>query len=449
MTARVLAAIALVASVIGGTSQAAFADRERRAAHPAAAAHGEGSGSLEIVLAGLAVLSITDPLGRRLYYDADSSRYVSNIPSSMAEQGSSGSTEDSTASPPSDRIDIPKALDGEYRIEVIGQGPGRFGISIVDHDAEGGVTGWTDTGMSVAGSRDAYIVRFSSKPGAPLEVRKVYRGGAELEITLTGAAALSITDPHGHKIQYDAENDRYVSEIPSSDADRGSSIWDPADSTAETPAADAVAIRDAINGEYRIDVIGLGQGWFGLSVIGYDADGASNGGGDGWGASTAGSRTVYVVEFSSKAGVPVRVREVSRGMGSLKVMLFGEATLSLTDPLGRRVRYDARSRDYMSEIPLCSAARQTLGLGPRSLRGDYIEIENAADGDFRIEVLGYLAGDFRLSIDAHDTESGATTWEATGTTTPGSRLIYIVKFSSTPGAPVEVHEVVPDILRGH
>jgi hypothetical protein len=63
----------------------------------------------------------------------------------------------------------------------------------------------------------------------------------------------------------------------------------------------------------------------------------------------------------------------------------------------------------------------------------------------RIEVIGHGAGDFHLSIEAHDTDSGATAWDHSGTTTDRSHAVYVVRFSSKPGVPVEV---LPDSLRG-
>jgi hypothetical protein len=138
------------------------------------AVHGDEGGLLAITLTGPAVLSITDPRGRYLRYDAAAGGYVSNIPESVAERGTIGDTQDSTAStPPSDRIEVPSALLGDYRVEVIGQAEGWFGISISDYDTEGALTGWSGTGTASPGSRAVYIVRYSPTPDDSIKVREV------------------------------------------------------------------------------------------------------------------------------------------------------------------------------------------------------------------------------------------------------------------------------------
>jgi hypothetical protein len=327
------------------------------------AEHIDGSGLPAITLSGPAFLSITDPLGRAIGYEAERDRYYSDASRIVVERGKAVSDPASAgAIRRPDRAVFQKAMDGRYTIEVIGLGQGSFEISIAGYDTAGDSTLWSGSGMTSRDSHVVYLADFSSKPGAPLDARKVAHGSGILQISLSGAAYLSVTDPVGRTIKYDVEGDRYIYGIPHCDEAVG--LWSLSGGQA------GFDIGDAIDGDYRIEVLGQGPGWFGLSIVAFDSKGDVNGGTGQSGPTTAGSRTVYIVEFSAKPGVPAQVREVTRGIGGLKIMLFGGATLSLTDPIGRAVRYDAGSRDYVSEIPLCTSARQTLGLGPRNQRGD-------------------------------------------------------------------------------
>jgi len=282
-----------------------------------AANRSEGRGLLAISLTGSAVLSITDPLGRRMFYDPDSSRYVSDIPYGLADQGTIWDTEDSTAStPPSDRIEIPQALDGDYRIEVIGQGDGWFGIDLSDYDAEGGFSAWSGAGATAVGSSTVFIAHYSSRPGVPVEVHEAPTAEARerkgrLVVTLAGSSVLSLTDPLGRSIRYDPESNLYVSGIPGSVADRGGAVEDPTDTTVVAEIADIVAIEGAAGGDYRIEVIAQSEGSFGMSVEARDTAGGLSGW-SGSGMLAARSRAVYIVRFSSRPGVPVEVHKAGR-----------------------------------------------------------------------------------------------------------------------------------------
>ncbi len=163
-----------------------------------------------------------------------------------------------------------------------------------------------------AGARSAEVHRDAGRDqkeskGDTSELRE--RRG-RLVISLTGTAFLSIRDPAGRTIQFDSENERYISEIPSSDADRGSATVDPADSTAETGSADAIEIRGAMNGEYRIEVIGEKVGDFGMSLLGFDtAGGVTSWAGSG--ATAPGSQLLYIVRFSPTPGDSIKVHEAA------------------------------------------------------------------------------------------------------------------------------------------
>ena len=149
-------------------------------------------------LTGHAVFEITDPLGRHMSYDADSSLYVSDIPYSLADQGTIWDTQDSTASTPSsDRIEIPAALDGSYRIEVVGQADGWFGMSLSDYDTGGGLTGWSGTGTTSPGSSAVYIAEFSSQPGVPIQVHEP--AGVREPDVVNGLNRLTLRAPNPYR----------------------------------------------------------------------------------------------------------------------------------------------------------------------------------------------------------------------------------------------------------
>lgn len=119
------------------------------------------AGGLAIAVSGGAHLSITGP-GGGLYYDADRSEYVGDLPGVSAWPGYDGilDVDPEAGSPASDFVEINNPADGNYRLLVFAPEAGSYAIS-VRADGENGASPQVGGGFEALTARTyAFVVRY-------------------------------------------------------------------------------------------------------------------------------------------------------------------------------------------------------------------------------------------------------------------------------------------------
>jgi hypothetical protein len=249
-------------------------------------------------------------------------------------------------------------------------------------------------------------------------------------VSLVGYAVLEMTDPLGRRVTYDFDRVAYVSEIPSCIARRnpllraeGFSLY-----------GATIEVENVIDGTYWIDVIGYREGLAGICVSAHDRVGQVAAW-DNEAEITAGGRLKYSASFSFRPKVAVEVHKVASDRGGS------------VNPRGRFVRYYPKAHAYLTDIPNAVGHHGPVPrLDGAVLFGDSIEIPDAIDGDYTIKVKIWSGPRFGLCFVAYDCMGDVTSWSGGEDAKAGDEIAYRVRFSSKPGAAIEVHEVAPDSL---
>lgn len=132
--------------------------------------------STTILLASPAELLIVDPLGRRTGVQPISGNMYDEIPEAFYysealadNNGGNGAV----AYHAYKVFDLPKPVNGEYIIQVIGTNSGSYNLQVTNYDDIGVASSATVSGEIEKGSTDFYKMTYTSDPGSPVVIQPI------------------------------------------------------------------------------------------------------------------------------------------------------------------------------------------------------------------------------------------------------------------------------------
>lgn len=116
-------------------------------------------------------LLVTAPSGQQTGYDSSTGKTIQQIPASSYYTESIGDDEGGNLdTPETKKIEIGTPADGQYTLDVIGNGSGNFTLDFAGYDTTGAITVQTMTGSIVAGQIYKYGITYSSTAGSQIMV---------------------------------------------------------------------------------------------------------------------------------------------------------------------------------------------------------------------------------------------------------------------------------------
>lgn len=116
-------------------------------------------------------------------------------------------------------------------------------------------------------------------------------------------------------------------------------------------------------------------------------------------------------------------------------------SILVTDPAGRRLRYDAISGSFENQILDANFAMEKLGAqdgSGRSIEAYVFGTGAPLDGEYQVQITSHVAGSYQLDLLGYDSGGQSSSVSLAGYAPSGGEIDLGVGYSSTPGSSLDV-----------
>jgi hypothetical protein len=251
---------------------------------------------------------------------------------------------------------------------------------------------------------------------------------------------LRLSDASSRRIGKDPVSGAFVSDMPKASY---TPVTNPQPNAPVGPrglVGTGIRLDEPADGRYLLEVIGTDRVSFDVAVEEWDRTGRRR-----WlhlsrGATEPGAVDRYELIYAVAAKFPIELEE-KQERSYLSVRAYGTlpngdqelvSELRLTDPRGRRLGFDPRSKKQIQEIP-----RAGYGEAGQTMPMLELEVLRPLDGTYTLEVLGTRSGRYDFSLYGVDSNGDSTSHlNVDGIpTAPGVAHRYVFTYASAPNAP--------------